>query len=54
MAAIALPDIETRSQLTRLFCIVFVVGLGVVSLFAYRKWMAMKAKKQTYEVSEVS
>lgn len=31
------------------FCIVFIVGLGVVSLFAYRKWMARKAAKQTVE-----
>lgn len=66
MAAISLPDTEARSQITKrnwasdnpgpilVFCIVFVVGLGVLSLFAYRKWMARKAKKQSYEVQEVS
>jgi hypothetical protein len=65
MAAIALPDIEARSQILKrnwasenpgpilVFCIVFVVGLGILSLFAYRKWMARKARRQTYEVQEV-
>jgi cytochrome c-type biogenesis protein CcmH/NrfG len=33
------------------FCIVFLVGLGIVALFAYRKWMAMKAKKQSFETT---
>ncbi|KAL1998919.1 hypothetical protein VTN02DRAFT_5342 [Thermoascus thermophilus] len=31
------------------FCIVFLVGLGIVALFAYRKWMARKAAKQAME-----
>lgn len=31
------------------FCIVFVVGLGIVLLFVYRKLMARKAAKQEYE-----
>jgi hypothetical protein len=30
------------------FCILFLVGLGIVSLFVYRKWMARKAKKQSF------
>ncbi|KAJ5358862.1 uncharacterized protein N7496_011275 [Penicillium cataractarum] len=33
------------------FCIVFLVGLGIVALFAYRKWMTRKAKKQTFETA---
>ena len=31
------------------FCIVFIVGLGVISLFVYRRWMKRKADKETYE-----
>ena len=34
------------------FCIVFIVGVGIVSLFAYRLWMKRKAKKQSFEVQE--
>ncbi|KAE8370925.1 hypothetical protein BDV27DRAFT_119178 [Aspergillus caelatus] len=34
------------------FCIVFIVGVGVVSLFAYRMWMKRKAKKESYQVQE--
>lgn len=34
------------------FCIVFIVGVGIISLFAYRLWMKRKAKKQFYEVQE--
>lgn len=32
------------------FCIVFVVGLGIVLLFLYRYIMSRKAAKQAYEV----
>ncbi|KAE8353408.1 hypothetical protein BDV28DRAFT_133275 [Aspergillus coremiiformis] len=34
------------------FCIVFIVAVGIISLFAYRTWMARKAKRQSYEVEE--
>lgn len=34
------------------FCIVFVVGFGIVALFAYRRWMKRKADKETYESVE--
>jgi hypothetical protein len=34
------------------FCIVFIVALGIIALFAYRKWMARKAKKQSFETAE--
>lgn len=34
------------------FCIVFIVALGIVALFAYRKWMVRKARKQTFETAE--
>lgn len=33
------------------FCIVFIVALGIVALFAYRKWMAWKVKKQKFETT---
>ncbi|KAJ5883828.1 uncharacterized protein N7473_010714 [Penicillium subrubescens] len=33
------------------FAIVFLVGLGIVSLFVYRKWMARKAKKQSFQTA---
>lgn len=32
------------------FCIVFIVGCGIISLFLYRKWMASRAVKQAYPV----
>ncbi|KAE8154465.1 hypothetical protein BDV25DRAFT_147723, partial [Aspergillus avenaceus] len=32
------------------FCIVFIVAVGIIALFAYRRWMARKAKKQAYDV----
>jgi predicted negative regulator of RcsB-dependent stress response len=34
------------------FCIVFLVGLGILSLFAYRRWMKRKANKESYETTE--
>lgn len=34
------------------FCIVFLVALGIISLFAYRRWMKRKASKETYETTE--
>lgn len=34
------------------FCIVFVVGMGIVMLFAYRRWMRYKANKERYEIAE--
>lgn len=34
------------------FCIVFVVGMGIVMLFAYRRWMKHKAKEERYETAE--
>ncbi|CAL5868369.1 uncharacterized protein PFLUO_LOCUS2594 [Penicillium psychrofluorescens] len=33
------------------FCIVFLVGCGIVSLFAYRRWLKRKAEKQSYETT---
>ncbi|RJE22882.1 hypothetical protein PHISCL_04778 [Aspergillus sclerotialis] len=34
------------------FCIVFIVGCGIIALFLYRKWMARKAVKAAYPVEE--
>ncbi|KAJ5204312.1 uncharacterized protein N7498_005191 [Penicillium cinerascens] len=34
------------------FCIVFLVACGIISLFAYRRWMKRKAEKETYETTE--
>ncbi|KAJ5127248.1 hypothetical protein N7448_008027 [Penicillium atrosanguineum] len=34
------------------FCIVFLVALGIISLFAYRRWMKRKANKESYETTE--
>ncbi|KAJ5091990.1 hypothetical protein NUU61_006860 [Penicillium alfredii] len=34
------------------FCIVFIVGVGVISLFLYRRWMKRKAEKESYETTE--
>jgi hypothetical protein len=31
------------------FCIVFIVAFGVISLFIYRKCMSMRAARQSYE-----
>jgi hypothetical protein len=31
------------------FCIVFIVAMGVIILFLYRKWMARRATQQSYE-----
>jgi hypothetical protein len=33
------------------FAILFVVALGIASLFVYRKWMARKAKKQSFQTA---
>ena len=30
------------------FCIVFVVGLGIVLLFLYRTWMGRRARQENY------
>ncbi|KAH8434004.1 uncharacterized protein LDX57_011640 [Aspergillus melleus] len=66
MAVSKLPDAETISAITKrsnwasrnpgvvlVFCIVFIVGFGIVSLFLYRQWMARKAKKAAVEVEQV-
>lgn len=34
------------------FCIVFIVGVGIICLFAYRKWMARKARLASFEVED--
>jgi predicted negative regulator of RcsB-dependent stress response len=34
------------------FCIVFLVALGLVALVAYRRWLKRKANKETYETTE--
>ncbi|KAJ5682185.1 hypothetical protein N7462_005350 [Penicillium macrosclerotiorum] len=34
------------------FCIVFVVAVGIIALFAYRKWMKRKAEKESFETAE--
>lgn len=34
-----------------IFCIVFLVTLGIISLFAYRRWMKHNAEKQNYETA---
>jgi hypothetical protein len=62
MAAISLPVVarDSFSQIARrsnwagenagvmvVFCIVFVVGVGLVSLFIYKKIQARKEKRQT-------
>ncbi|EAW12895.1 uncharacterized protein ACLA_013300 [Aspergillus clavatus NRRL 1] len=62
MAAISLP-VSDAHQLTKrrnwagdnpgvilVFCIVFIVAMGLVFLFIYRKWMARKAAKKSYDV----
>lgn len=33
------------------FAIIFLVALGIISLFIYRKWMARKAKKQSFQTA---
>lgn len=62
MAAISLPHPETRALIKRsnwagenpgvvlVFCIVFIVAVGIVSLFVYRQWMARKAKRAAVQV----
>lgn len=34
------------------FCIVFVVGVGLICLFLYRYWLSRRAVKETYPVQE--
>lgn len=34
------------------FCIVFLVAVGIIALFAYRRWLKQKANKETYETTE--
>lgn len=34
------------------FVIVFIVVVGVISLFAYRRWMKRKAEKESYETTD--
>ncbi|KAJ5577991.1 uncharacterized protein N7459_006955 [Penicillium hispanicum] len=34
------------------FCIVFLVGVGVIALFVYRRWMKRKADKQSFETTD--
>ncbi|RAK96620.1 uncharacterized protein BO80DRAFT_468416 [Aspergillus ibericus CBS 121593] len=65
MAAIDLLAIEARHQVIKrsnwasenpgvvlVFCIVFIVAVGIIALFIYRKCMARKAAKQSYEVEQ--
>ncbi|RAK75796.1 uncharacterized protein BO72DRAFT_381739 [Aspergillus fijiensis CBS 313.89] len=33
------------------FCIVFIVAVGIVALLIYRRWMKRKAEKQSYDVA---
>jgi hypothetical protein len=33
------------------FCIVFLVVVGVIALFAYRRWLKRKADKESYETT---
>ncbi|CAK42010.1 hypothetical protein An14g04480 [Aspergillus niger] len=62
MAAIDLLALEARHQVIKrsnwagenpgvvlVFCIVFIVAVGIIALFIYRKCMARKAAKQSYE-----
>jgi uncharacterized BrkB/YihY/UPF0761 family membrane protein len=35
------------------FCIVFLVVVGVMALFAYRKFLKRKAEKESYETTNV-
>ncbi|KKK22834.1 hypothetical protein AOCH_003834 [Aspergillus ochraceoroseus] len=62
MPALDLRALEARNQVIErrnwasenpgpilVFCIVFVVGMGVILLFAYRRWMARKAAQQQYQ-----
>ncbi|BCS20247.1 uncharacterized protein APUU_20679S [Aspergillus puulaauensis] len=30
------------------FCIVFIVAMGVILLFLYRKWMSHRASRESY------
>ncbi|KAJ5242605.1 uncharacterized protein N7469_000932 [Penicillium citrinum] len=34
------------------FVIVFIVVVGIISLFAYRRWMKRKAEKESYETTD--
>ncbi|KAF3397812.1 hypothetical protein F1880_005818 [Penicillium rolfsii] len=34
------------------FCILFIVGLGIIALIIYRKWMARRAKNQSFTTAE--
>lgn len=68
MAPITLPDRSQAVNLHQLtkrrnwasenpgvvlvFCIVFVVSAGIISLFAYRQWMKRKAEKKRYEITD--
>lgn len=67
MAAISLGRSETHSLhllvkrknwasehpgVILVFCIVFVVGVGIASLFLYRQWLKMKANREKYEIAE--
>ena len=67
MAAISLPrqaNSDTLHHLAKrnwagdnpgvilVFCIVFIIGCGIIALFLYRQWMARKAVKTAYPVEE--
>jgi predicted Na+-dependent transporter len=34
------------------FVIVFLVVMGIIALFAYRRWLKRKADKESYETTE--
>ncbi|KAJ6019604.1 hypothetical protein N7499_009430 [Penicillium canescens] len=34
------------------FVIVFLVVVGIIALFAYRRWLKRQAEKETYETTE--
>ncbi|KAJ6086357.1 hypothetical protein N7486_010638 [Penicillium sp. IBT 16267x] len=36
------------------FCIIFLVGLGILSLFVYRRVLQKKAEKEKFETTEAS
>lgn len=63
MAAISLPVVarDTFTTLTKrnnwagenagvmvVFCVVFVVGVGLISLFIYKKMLARREKRQSH------
>ncbi|THC88058.1 hypothetical protein EYZ11_012500 [Aspergillus tanneri] len=62
MAAIDALQLEARSQIVKrnwasenpgvilVFCIVFIVAVGIICLLLYRKWLTRKAAKEALQV----